>query len=184
MKATASEVACSAGMMRSPSFSRSSSSMMMTIRPARSSASSSPTELRAGPAADLGGDFPGSGSTLDMARAGAVTALQYTRWRRGALCARSVPRGWRSLGQERQHGFAQRLLGDGLARKQARAHGALRVDHVRDRHREWRRVAQLLHHGDDLAAVGCVIDADSEQHQALLVIALIEGVERGHLGAA
>ncbi len=34
MKATASGVACSAAMMRSPSFSRSSSSRMMTMRPA------------------------------------------------------------------------------------------------------------------------------------------------------
>jgi len=65
MKATASGVAYSAPMMRSPSFSRSSSSMTTTMRPARSSARSSSIELRllaGGGAAGL----PDSGTTLDM----------------------------------------------------------------------------------------------------------------------
>ena len=48
MNATASGVARSAAMMRSPSFSRSSSSMTTTMRPARSSTSSSSMELKGG----------------------------------------------------------------------------------------------------------------------------------------
>ena len=93
MKATASGVACSAAMIRSPSFSRSSSSMMMTMRPARSSARISPTGLNEVPA-PAGAAFPGSGSTLDMAEESLGSAGQYTRAivrgrpQRGAAAAR------------------------------------------------------------------------------------------------
>ena len=63
MKATASGVARSAAMIRSPSFSRSSSSMMTTMRPARRSARISSMEFR--PEDDE--DLLERGSTLDMA---------------------------------------------------------------------------------------------------------------------
>ena len=64
MNATASGVARSAAMIRSPSFSRSSSSMMMTMRPALRSATISSTELS--PAPGLEALLPPSGMTLAM----------------------------------------------------------------------------------------------------------------------
>ena len=66
MNATLSGVACSAAMMRSPSFSRSSSSMITTMRPARSSATISATELSSG-AGPGAAPLPGMGTILDMA---------------------------------------------------------------------------------------------------------------------
>ena len=79
MNATASGVAYSAAMMRSPSFSRSSSSTMTTMRPARSSARISSTELTAGGPSGAAAPLPGSDRTLDMVRRLSGTSGQYTR---------------------------------------------------------------------------------------------------------
>src|ERR1700720_1657193 len=75
MKAPASGGTRSAAMMRSPSFSRSSSSMMTTIRPARSSARISSMELSAGAAWGAGAPLPVSDRTLDMVRGRVVRQI-------------------------------------------------------------------------------------------------------------
>src|SRR5439155_1595391 len=74
MKATAAGVTRSAAMMRSPSFSRSSSSMMTTMRPARSSARISAMELSAG-ACGAGAPLPVNGRILDMVRRRVIRQL-------------------------------------------------------------------------------------------------------------
>src|SRR5882724_11211836 len=58
MSATASGVACSAAMMKSPSFSRSSSSRMITIRPERRSARISSTLANAVDGAPVSAELP------------------------------------------------------------------------------------------------------------------------------
>src|SRR5215469_2976548 len=194
MKATASGVVCSAAMMRSPSFSRSSSSMMMTMRPARSSARISVTALsRASPGG--GAALPDRGRILDMTggrviRHGIITDV-------AARLPNSPARGCPLRRQQWHHGLFEGLLSDSRSCYQPCTHYAAGVDDPGHRHRERRPetvyfrahrqrrgVAEALHDLHYRAAVGGIIDTQSQQLQSTPVVAFVERIEPRHLGAA
>src|SRR5215469_1722061 len=196
MNATASAVACSAAMMRSPSFSRSSSSMTITIRPARSSASISPTEL-SGAAAGAVVAFPERGRIFDMTEDASAREIIIpdTPPRPGGALSGSVRAVW--LWQERQHRLLERLHGGGVSGKQPYTHDTLRIDDPGHRHcdrrseivhlcrrRQGRRVAEALHYAYYRVAVLSVVDTHAEEFESLCAVAPVKGVELRHLGAA
>src|SRR6516225_1924737 len=205
MKATASAVACSAAMMRSPSFSRSSSSTTITMRPARSSASISPTELSgavAGPVFAL----PERGRIFDMRGAASARAGQYTRPPAGPgperchqhAAERRHPVGSGGREQWRDHLiesfpgpcgllFLPAVLGqpplpiDREADRQtpdASVAGGARVAH--QPHRETQRLRHLTHLGESLACV----EAEAEYPESGIgVLREIVGEQRQFLAA-
>src|SRR6185437_8856010 len=192
MKATASGVASSAAMMRSPSFSRSSSSMTRTMRPALRSATMSSTESRLGAAAG-GTDLPERGRTLDIGTPRGKCP-DYTYAVSAPLVLMPL-----TLLQQGQYGLRQGLLGNSgrpLGLQLCADHSPC-IDHVGDRDRDRiseaidaclarqrRRVAELPHDLLNAGRIRSLIDAEPEKIEAARVIAPVEPVEGRHLAAA